>query len=375
MEPPQAITHKVVVQPIRVRDTATGPIANFFGTPSSEAYIKDQINVIWAQVGVEIEWLEVIEYTDRFAYDGYPTNYTNVARPQSHLSTIRNNAGVPPKSTNPIELNFFFVEISAGFNKLSQYSVAGLASVDGNGSTVYVGGGLLTWPDGRDVVAGVVAHEIGHNLGLFHYQADQSNLMYSGNGDGEELIASQDTIIFTNNGGYDGYDFLQELQDDSFYLIWSDSFNLQEGPGGDDDKDGLSNAFEFLQGSSPVAFTPLPESTSTAEGPVWTFNKQAEAVAEGYSFEAESSLDLDDWRVADNPTGHSTVLVDNDDTFSVRLDGGLTQAFIRFDVNLPPAAGMAGLLPPDLQGIGEAGPEVFSCCGVGSCGIRTLVGP
>ena len=86
----------------------------------------------------------------------------------------------------------FLVNAVPGFGSFSANEAAGLASIDGNGIVQYVGANLLGFSSGREVIASVVAHEIGHNLGLFHNSLDE-NLMASGSGivDGERLNAGQ----------------------------------------------------------------------------------------------------------------------------------------------------------------------------------------
>lgn len=369
--PAKPATHQVVVRPIVARKDASN-VANFMGTQSSEDYIKAQVGIIWSQLGVQITWLDEAEFTDSFYYDGSPNDYSGSSRPTGDLSAVLTNPGSPALSGNPIELNMLFVEISPGFPQLNGNTAAGYARVDRNGSTLYVGSNLLGWNGGRDVVASVIAHEIGHNLGLPHYQADESNLMYSGSdGDGEELIASQESLIFTNNSNTDGFEFLQPLPSELNFVAWAESYDLQDGPPGDDDNDHLSNAFEFLNGSSPIAFTPHPTATNTPQGLVWTLNKEAAAVEDGFSYLAESSTDLSIWKEAGTSGSSGSVLSDGPSSFSVRLTGGLGKNFIRFEAIIPPEASASPALPLLLQQSTASEVHAHSECCVDGCGQRT----
>ncbi len=55
----------------------------------------------------------------------------------------------------------------------------------------------LSFTGGQEVIAGVVAHEIGHNLGLDHV-AEFENLMDSGN-DGQRLNSAQISTALASN--------------------------------------------------------------------------------------------------------------------------------------------------------------------------------
>ncbi len=211
---PIAITHFVEVQPIQVMQGSAegGATATFFGNTTQQAAIELYIDTIWAQVGVDIRFLPPVTYVSSFAYNGSPTNYTSVPRPTNDLNVINSSAGSPPKSTNPAVLNMFFVDIVPGFTFTTENTANGLAYVDGNGVTQFVGDNLLTFTAGREVIGIVVAHEIGHNLGLPHL-VEAENLMQEGGAPnpGARLSSAQRGLILTDNPGADGFALLQPI--------------------------------------------------------------------------------------------------------------------------------------------------------------------
>jgi len=154
------------------------------------------VDDIWAQAGIDINFLPANTWNSSFANSG--SGSAMVTRPTSDLSTIvadGSSAGVA--STDPTVINMYFVNIAAGFNLLNESTAAGLAFLGANGITQYVGSNLLSFTGGQEVVAGVVAHEIGHNLGLDHV-AEFENLMDSGN-DGQRLNSAQISTALASN--------------------------------------------------------------------------------------------------------------------------------------------------------------------------------
>jgi hypothetical protein len=195
---PQSITQTVYVQPVVVSDTNGTNTATFLGNATQMAAILGLVDQIWAQAGIDVEWLSATAYNNTFANIGSAT--TTTARPTSDLPTIVNNgdaAGVANSSSTTIAM--YFVRAAAGFPVLSLNSAAGLAYVDGNGITMYVGSNLLTFQAGLEAIASVIAHEIGHNLGLDHL-VEAENLMQQGGSpdQGERLNAAQITIALNS---------------------------------------------------------------------------------------------------------------------------------------------------------------------------------
>ncbi|MFT5391910.1 MAG: hypothetical protein ACI8PT_002105 [Gammaproteobacteria bacterium] len=187
----QTITHQVRIQPIIVSDDGGLNTAGFFGTPSQKISIEGIIDEIWAQAGIDVEFLTARTFNSTFV------NVGNVApeavRPTDDIFTVVNDGGdAGVTHLDDAVINMFFVNKPAGFGELSDNQAAGLAAVNGNGIMQFVGSNLPTFENGREVAASVVAHEIGHNLGLVHFD-ESENLMQSGGiqPSGERLNLSQ----------------------------------------------------------------------------------------------------------------------------------------------------------------------------------------
>lgn len=201
--PNPAITQWVTVQPIIVSDTGGGNTANFFGTTVQQMAIEGFIDMIWAQAGIDINFNMPTPWSNTFANWGIngPPNNGGVARPTADLNTVATDgatAGVI--SGNPNVINMFFVNIPAGFALLSADNAAGLADTPGNNITQFVGTNLLDFTGGREVIASVVAHEIGHNLGLDHIVLAENLMQAGGSANaGERLNSAQIATALASN--------------------------------------------------------------------------------------------------------------------------------------------------------------------------------
>jgi hypothetical protein len=184
------VIERVTINPIIVSNSDGSNTAELFGTAAQEAEIKRLIDEIYLQAQVDVEWLAPQTYNNTFANIG-----NGGTRPNSDLTTVVNagdSAGIGNSSS--LFIDMYFVEIAAGFADTTENTANGLAYVNDNGITMHVGDNLPSFLGGRDVVARVVAHEIGHNLGLDHV-SDTNNLM----NDGSDLTVSQITTIVNSS--------------------------------------------------------------------------------------------------------------------------------------------------------------------------------
>lgn len=203
VNPAMSITHVVTVQPIVVSDDNGANTAEFFGTPAQLTSIEGLIDSIWAQAGIAINFLSPNAWNSTFANWGSsgPPDNGGGARPVSDLDMIISDgitAGVTHADPNVV--NMFFVSIPAGFSLLSDNSAAGLARLNGNGISQYVGANLLGFAAGQEVIASVVAHEIGHNLGLDHILSTENLMQAAGSPNpGERLSNPQIATALASN--------------------------------------------------------------------------------------------------------------------------------------------------------------------------------
>ena len=158
-----------------------------FGNASEQLAIFDLVDTAWAQAGLDIDFTLDTVYMNDFANFGAPGN--NDPRPRDDLNQILTNARSVRKAD---ALDLFMVNIVPFFDQSANNAANGLARVGGDGMAMWVGPQLPTWSGGRDVAASVLAHEIGHNLGLDHL-VEAENLMESGGSmnPGERLNAGQ----------------------------------------------------------------------------------------------------------------------------------------------------------------------------------------
>jgi hypothetical protein len=176
---------------------------------------------------------------------------------------------------------------------LSANTSAGIANIGRNGIAAYVGASLLTFGNGTDVIAGVLAHEIGHNLGLKHTADGTANLM-APSGTTQQLTTAQigavlqttsrnDSVAFIPSGGtgfpqpfttqfvgdYNG----NGVVDAADYAVWRDTFgsttNLTADGNGSHvidsgDFTAWKNNFGDTPGASGLGGGNVPEPASIA---------------------------------------------------------------------------------------------------------------
>jgi hypothetical protein len=176
--PPRPITHRVSIQLIQTAlDDGSAP-ATAFGDSAQRAEIESFIDAIWAQAGIDIQFLPTINrFNSTFAYQGAVSG-AGIVRPIDDLALIMalgTGAGV----TNPDSsiINMFFVNVVPGWSPRGATWANGVGNYGTNGIAEFVGANLPGTEYGREHVAHWVSHEIAHNLGLKHTASGVDNLL------------------------------------------------------------------------------------------------------------------------------------------------------------------------------------------------------
>jgi hypothetical protein len=163
----------VIIQPIIAANSDGSNIAEFFGNAQQEADIKAQVDQIFSQADIEVQFLPAKRINDSAINVGTEPN----VRPRGDLGKLVSSGDIQGVG-NPDSrvVDAYFVERTPGFEMGAENSSAGLAFIGRSGLAVHVGDNLVNSSIGRELVARVVSHEIAHNLGLRHTD-QKGNLM------------------------------------------------------------------------------------------------------------------------------------------------------------------------------------------------------
>jgi len=195
------ITDILRVNPIIVSNDAGGDTATFMG--AAEATIKGMVDTIWAQAGINVEWLAPQTFNNTETLNGGVTT-TGVTRPSTDLTSDpmgqdHETLGTTFGKRVAGAVNIFFVNVAAGFELLGPSFVAGLAETPGDDISLFVGSSLVTFTAGHEAIAHVISHEIGHNLSLPHSGLTENLMRAAGTGSfGERLSAAQVTAALAS---------------------------------------------------------------------------------------------------------------------------------------------------------------------------------
>jgi hypothetical protein len=253
VNPARPITQQVTIQVIQTAlDNGTSP-SPMFGDPTKEAAVKTGIDTIWAQAGIDVQFLpNVVRYNNTFAYQGLGIG----VRPISDLNAMIANANLQGGILNPDPsvINLFFVNVVPGFDLKGSNWVNGVGNIGANGIAAFIG-----TTTSAEHAAHWLSHEIGHNLGLLHAPAGTQNLMT--NSRNTELVtdvqvsavlstqAWEDSIAFVPSGGTGFPRPLSALipgdydrngsVDASDYALWRNSLNSTVNLAADGNKNGI----------------------------------------------------------------------------------------------------------------------------------------
>ena len=238
VNPAQPVTHRVTVQVIQTAlDNGSSPAA-VFGDPSREAAIKDVIDSVWAQAGIDINFLpNTIRYNNSFAYQGA---VPGGVRPITDLNLMMSNAQLQGGILHPDAsvINMFFVNVVPGWSLKTANWVNGVGNTGANGIAIFIGSSASAEHAGH-----WIAHELGHNLGLSHTDPID-NLMLSCCRRNSLLTTEQDAAVFQTQfpkplatilGDYDR----NGRVDTSDYAVWRKTLNSRTNLIADGNNNGI----------------------------------------------------------------------------------------------------------------------------------------
>ncbi len=167
------VEQQVTIRPIVASNSDGSNTAEFIGNAEQAAEIQVLVDRIFSQAGIDIVW-EATRQTNNTFFNVGNGGGTRDINDLRQIVNQGDSAGLGSTSSNVIDA--YFVERVPGFASLGDNQANGLAFEGQTGLAVHVGDNLVGFEAGRDVVARVIAHEIGHNLGLSHVSGS-NNLM------------------------------------------------------------------------------------------------------------------------------------------------------------------------------------------------------
>ncbi len=212
-EEPEVNNDQVVtIQPIVLSNDDGSNTAEFLGNAAQEADVKQKVDAIYAQAGIDVLWLPAVTWdnTNVNVGDNGNTGDPNDPgggpdgpggeRPQGDLAEILtegDDAGFG--SADPLVIDMYFVELVPGFDDPGENTANGLARLGDAGVAIHIGDNLPATEQGRVVISEVVAHEIGHNLGLEHLEVVGNLLAPGGFDNGGSDLTDEQIIIALNS--------------------------------------------------------------------------------------------------------------------------------------------------------------------------------